>query len=148
MQRAGIGQRNVGRQVCRLFIGKPARAAAATRAPAGGRIEHQIEELRHQLERTLLRSGGVLAFELGQITGIEPEERRRNPPIGIEISGQRIGDALLVATQAGELGKTLGEIQINVVIVRAVAQRVRCRPTAYWYWSGRRKSCRPARRSS
>ena len=130
VQRAGISQRDVGRQVCLLFIGKPARAAAATRAPAGGRIEHQIEELGHQLERALLRAGRILAFELGQIRGIKPEKRRRNPPVGIEISGQRIGDALLVAAQAGELGETLGQIQINVVIVRAVAQRVAAGRTA------------------
>ena len=50
MQRAGISQRHIGRQVCRLFIGKSARPAAGPTPPAGGRIEHQIEELRHQLE--------------------------------------------------------------------------------------------------
>ena len=83
-------------------------AAAARRE----RIGHHAHELRHRVERGLLRSCGGLAGNLRQPGARQPAERQRNAAGAVEEIDQRVADALLIDVQ-GAAGRR-GEVQREI----------------------------------
>src|SRR4029077_11984571 len=104
-QHLGVGKRDVLRQ--RLALGRErarlSKGAADTAAPIDERIEHQREELAHQLERALLRAGrgfaGKQRESIGQITARELEQSEKpgwHHAAAVHQRVDRIRDRLLV----------------------------------------------------
>ena len=129
LHRLGIGQREGVGHLRPLGGEADRRSAGAAHATASvdERIEHQVEELAAQLERTLLRAGRGFARQqrkrVGEIAAGEAEDgeeagRQRAAVVEERVDGG--GDALLVAAQPCALPERGGEVQQHVG--RGVAQ--------------------------
>ena len=64
------------------------------------RVGHDIHELRHGVERGLLRSGRGLARNLAEAGRRQRAEHQRDTARSVEEIGQRVADGLLIAVEA------------------------------------------------